>query len=198
MRRLATLLACGAIALLASCGGDDEAGDDATSAPPTPTGATTTTAPPEPPLPPIEGVLRLRAVLAPLPVDGMSLNPMGGDDPDTTVIAPENATGLAYELGPSVLDESAVVQATSGLVEGQWSVTILLSPVGSAAADDLAGRCVEQDPTCPRGQVAFTVDGFVVSAPVISQPVLGPELVISGSFSEAEAEALAAALGGAA
>jgi hypothetical protein len=178
-----------ALALAACSGGDDRAEPTSTLAPATTSAPSTT-------LPPIEGVVRLRPVLAPLPVEGIPLNPIGGDQPDDTVIAPENATGLAYQLGPTAIDEGDVSDAAVEVVQGQWTVTITLGPEGAAAADDLAARCFGRDPSCPRGQVAVTVDGFVIAVPLVDQPSFGGRLVVAGSLSQAEAEALAEVLGG--
>lgn len=180
---------------LAACGGDDRAepptGTDAapgTTAPPATSASAT--------VPPIEGVLRLRPVLAPLPVDGIPLNPIGGDQPDDTVIAPENSTGLAYQLGPTAVDEGDVSGASTAVVEGEWVVTITLGPDGAAAADALAARCYLRDPSCPRGQVAVTVDGFVIAVPTVDEPSFEGQLRVAGALSQAEAEALAEVLGG--
>ncbi len=189
-RTAVALGACWSVTLaLAACGTSSDS--TATTVVPAPTTAASSTTT----LPPIDGELRLRPVLAPLPVDGIPLNPIGGDRPDDTVIAPENATGLAYQLGPTAIDGDDVASATSGMVASQWSVTIELTPEGAAAADDLAARCLARDPSCPRGQVAVTVDGFVIAVVVVDQPSFGGELVVTGSLSQAEAETLADVIG---
>lgn len=184
-------MATGLVLALTACSGDDDGAEPATTLAPAPSAPATTTTT----LPPIDGILRLRPVLAPLPVDGIPLNPIGGDQPDGTVIAPENATGLAYQLGPTAIDEDDVSDATAEVIESQWAVIITLGPEGTTAADDLAARCFGRDPSCPRGQVAVTVDGFVIAVPIVDQPSFGGRLVVTGSLSQAEAQALAEVLG---
>jgi hypothetical protein len=172
---------------LAACGrGDDDAPADTTLGT---AAATTTTAAP------FEGLLRVRPVRSVLPVDGIELGLIGDDVPDDTVIAPEPPTGIAYDLGVSALDEGDVASAEAREVSGSWSVVVTLSAEGQSALDELTGRCFARDPSCPRGQIAITVDGDVVAAPVVTAATIGPGLTITAPLSAEQAQAMAAALG---
>jgi hypothetical protein len=178
------MVAC-TVLLLAACGDGDSTADTTTST----AVATTTTAPP------YEGLLRVRPVRSVLPVDGIELGLIGDDVPDNTVIAPEPATGIAYDLGVSALDEGDVTGAEAREMSGSWTVVLTFSAEGQAALDQLTGRCFARDASCARGQIAITVDGDVVAAPVVTAATIGPGLTITAPLSAEQAQALAAALG---
>jgi preprotein translocase subunit SecD len=56
----------------------------------------------------------------------------------------------------------------------------------------LTTLCYNRDELCPTGQVAIVLDGEVISAPVVQEPVFtGGQVQITGNFTETEARDLA-------
>ncbi len=67
-------------------------------------------------------------------------------------------------------------------------VLVDLTPAGAALFGKITGGHVDE-------RLAIVVDGVVLSAPVIREPIRGGRLQIDGGFQRAEAEALAARIG---
>jgi hypothetical protein len=176
------------VLLVTACGGDDGSSADTTATTTTAIATTTTAAL-------YDGLLRVRPVRSVLPVDGIELGLIGDDVTDGTVIAPEPQAGIAYDLGVSALDEGDVSTAEAREMSGSWTVVLTFSAEGQAALDELTARCFARDASCARGQIAITVDGEVVAAPVVTAATIGPGLTLTAPFSAEQAQALAAALG---
>jgi preprotein translocase subunit SecD len=110
-------------------------------------------------------------------------------DGATVCVGPAQATGEVFERG------SATVTADAG-----WGVAINLRGDGQAAWNSLANQCYNTAPTCPstqpgvRGQIAITLDSVVQSAPQVNQPDFSDSVAITGSFTQGEADDLAAVL----
>ena len=187
--------------VLSGCGSDisraptDECQATASCAVATPT--TTTTAEPVD--------LAFRPVLSFVPEDpaaGVSAcptdpNPVGPTDSGTMSACADGVITATYQVGPVALDGSAVASATAVVNLGRWEVNPVLrdGPEGIDVFNAVAAHCAAADDTCPTGQLAIVVDGLVVSAPVIQQASFAADqIVISGNFDQAGAEALAAAL----
>ena len=102
-----------------------------------------------------------------------------------------------FELGPSGLGSDSVESAAA--VEGgagNWMISLVLTTDGISSFNALAGDCFEGAPICPTRQLAIVVDNTVLSAPSINAPEFERDAIsISGDFTQAEAEALAARLG---
>lgn len=129
------------------------------------------------------GKMYLRPVLEtnPAPTD---CDPTGAQDPTREVPAcSEDGTG--YRLGPAVLAGTDVESAAARPADGQigFVVDLTFTPAGTATWGEYTAANVGQ-------QVAFVLDGRVVSAPVINTAIFGPTQV-AGDFSEAEAQRLA-------
>jgi hypothetical protein len=179
----------GGLVLLTACAGDDD--------PTTGTEAPAVTAPPTPPpttVAPLEGVLRIRPVIARLPIDGMQLNPFGDDAPTGTMVSPDRDSLIAYDLGPAVVTEDDVLSATAEMVQGEWSVLLEITPEAATRLDATAALCLALDPSCESGYLAITVDGFVVSAATVIDPAIGTSVTITGGFTQPEADEIAAAI----
>lgn len=58
----------------------------------------------------------------------------------------------------------------------------------------LARTCAATKPACARGQIAVTVDGFVLTAIPVVDDSIGPDLVLSASLNELQANAIADAV----
>jgi hypothetical protein len=118
--------------------------------------------------------------------------PSTSDAKGDTVLLPGvgAASGSRYVLGPAQLTGTGVKSARAQLNNGVWDVNLQLTPQGSAAWDTLAFQQFH-------AIVAVDLDGRVVSAPITSPTASAPssfngQVPISGNFTRAQAEALAA------
>lgn len=115
-------------------------------------------------------------------------------DPTATVLITDDL-GISYQVGPAeatgdVFENDAAADISSG----QWAVVVSLR--GGADGEDvwnaLTTKCFNREATCPTGQIAIVLDGEVISAPVVQEPVFtGGTVQISGDFTEDEARDLA-------
>ncbi len=104
----------------------------------------------------------------------------------TCVVGPAGATGEVFEP-----------PARAEPIGDAWGVLVELKagPAGLDPFNELAAVCFEHGPSCPSGQLAIEVDGSIISAPMINVPSFDAgELQIAGSFTEADAVALARTL----
>jgi preprotein translocase subunit SecD len=123
--------------------------------------------------------------------------------PSTTANDTQNATVLLpglpgsgstrYVLGPSTVTGSEIKSANAQVDSaGQWTVNITFNSAGAAAWDTLAAQQFH-------AIIGIDLDGQVISAP-ITQPSqaapssFGGQVQISGSFTQAQAQALATEL----
>ncbi len=159
-------------------------------------GATTTLAPPTGGA----GSSRGRAVTTttvPVATTVPGTDPATGLAPGQTVY-PGRKDGLIYLLGPaSATGEVFTNEATAGVDAGSWAVTANLRD--GAAGEDiwnaLAKKCYDGGTECPTKQIAISLDGEVISAPVVQAPSFTNGTVqITGSFTEKEATELARVL----
>jgi preprotein translocase subunit SecD len=122
-----------------------------------------------------------------------------GTDPETglapgqTVYAGQK-DGLIYLLGPAgATGEVFTNEATAQIDAGGWAVSVNLRD-GAAGEDQwnaLAKQCFEGGEGCPSKQIAISLDGEVISAPVVQAPSFNGSVQITGSFTEKEANDLA-------
>ncbi len=115
-------------------------------------------------------------------------------DPTATVLLTDDM-GISYQVGPAeatgdVFENDAAADISSG----QWAVVVSLR--GGGDGEDvwnaLTTKCFNREATCPTGQIAIVLDGEVISAPVVQEPVFtGGTVQISGDFTEDEARDLA-------
>lgn len=77
-----------------------------------------------------------------------------------------------------------------------WGVEIELLPADAAKFAELSAKAAAVGEGRPGRQIAIMVGGRVVSAPVITQRIPGPKIVISGPFERADAEGLVERLTG--
>lgn len=99
--------------------------------------------------------------------------------------------GKQYLLGPVLLDGTKVEAAKAEFMAeySNWVVTVHLTSAGAAAFGQVTTANVN-------GQLAIVVDEVVVSAPTIQSPITGGAVQISGTFSQADAAALADRING--
>jgi preprotein translocase subunit SecD len=113
---------------------------------------------------------------------------------DSNLIVLVGARRDKYILGPVVLDGSDVLQASAikqiGYQPG-WEVRFELTAEATQRFADATKEAVGK-------QIAIIVDGQVVSAPTVQDPILNGHGVITCACDEERARALAAQLNGAA
>jgi preprotein translocase subunit SecD len=114
--------------------------------------------------------------------------------PDDNVILCDSF-GFRYGLGPSELSAGGVADAVAlqGQASSDWTVQVTLTDEAAATFEDVTRRVSALGP--PLNQLAIVLNDAVVTAPVVQEPIKGGVLQINGRFTQAEAEALATALG---
>jgi preprotein translocase subunit SecD len=124
-----------------------------------------------------------------LTLDCNARDPLRGyDDPTRPLVACNQEGTEKYILGPSFLEgtEIASAQAQQNTTGVGWVVSLTFEALGADVWGEYTTNNVGK-------LVAFTLDGEVVSAPRINQPIFGPTQ-IEGQFNQAEAEQLAGVL----
>ena len=147
-----------------------------------------------------QGKVLLRPVLqSGTPVDSSTTttapaNAPDPTDPTATVVLTDDA-GISYVVGPAQATGDVFENdASADVSSGKWAVVVSLRD-GAGGADTwnaLTTKCFNRDQTCPTAQVAIVLDGKVISAPVVQEPVFsGGSVQISGDFTQQEARDLA-------
>ena len=117
------------------------------------------------------------------------------DDPAQYLITCEEDGSYKYVLAPADLVGTDIESATAGLPQqgaGGWQVELLMTTEGAKKfATSTQSLSAQQT---PNDQFAIVLDGVVISAPSVNEPILGGSAVISGSFTADEARALAQVL----
>ncbi len=125
-------------------------------------------------------------------------NLVGGlDDPADQPLVTCSQDGLGkFVLGPVDVEGTQVASATSGLEVTQagvttnnWVVNIEFNGEGTERFAEVSQRLVAQQP--PQNQFGIVLDGLVVSAPRMNDPILDGQAQISGSFDRESANTLA-------
>jgi preprotein translocase subunit SecD len=97
-------------------------------------------------------------------------------------------------LGPvGATGEVFTNEASAQIDAGGWAVSVNLRD-GAAGEDQwnaLSRQCFEGGEDCPTKQIAISLDGEVISAPVVQAASFNGSVQISGSFTEKEANDLA-------
>ena len=117
------------------------------------------------------------------------------DDPAQYLITCEEDGSYKYVLAPADLVGTDIESATAGLPQqgaGGWQVELLMTTEGAKKfATSTQNLSAQQS---PNDQFAIVLDGVVISAPSVNEPILGGSAIISGSFTADEARALAQVL----
>lgn len=141
--------------------------------------------------------LQVRPVLGPAePGDGTACD--GSGDPELPGNAPadEEAVlcdleGTALRLGPAAVvggvDQARVSELTG--VPGSRAITLRLEQQAAEDLGDLTGSAGSSD-----SRVAVVLDGIVLASPTVAGAIGGRLLVVTGEFSEEQAERYADAL----
>jgi preprotein translocase subunit SecD len=203
--RRGLVAASAAVVLLAAC---DRHDDNDPSPTPSASGSITVTSAPSP-SPERAAALQMRPVQAVVPPSDPSYAratvTCGGEDgrPCTAAeltqaskLVLTDGDGIRYRLGPVVLDGNDVANATAirSPFGGEWAVDYELTTDGADRFARATQRTVSLP--SPRDSIAIVVDGLVVSAPTIGAVISSGRAEITGRFTETEAKALAAQIGG--
>jgi len=117
------------------------------------------------------------------------------DDPTQYLISCEKDGSVKYALAPADLVGTDIESATAGLPQqgaGGWQVDLQMTTDGAKKFADSTTKLSALE--SPNDQFAIVLDGVVISAPSVNEPILGGSAVISGSFTADEARALAQVL----
>jgi hypothetical protein len=178
--RTLALAATLVLAVTACGGGDDSVETTAPTPAPTTTIVLTT-----------QGTLRVRPVVSLLGIDNMPIGSFGDDDPAEDTVGSNLGSTVAYDLGPSVAEESDIVSARAEQTPAEWTVVVTLAEDAVAEVRELAAVCLAARPRCERGRIAVTVDGVVLADITVLDTALGPELTLSGGLNEQQATLIA-------
>ena len=122
-------------------------------------------------------------------LDCAATDPLRGYDDPTLPLVSCNQDGTEkYVLGPSFLEGTQIstAQAAQNSQGAGWVIDLTFKSDGAAIWGDYTSNNVGKN-------VAFVLDGEVVSAPTIQGPIFGTTQ-ITGQFSQAEAQDLAGIL----
>jgi len=117
------------------------------------------------------------------------------DDPAQYLISCEKDGSVKYALAPADLVGTDIESATAGLPQqgaGGWQVDLQMTTDGAKKFADSTTKLSALE--SPNDQFAIVLDGVVISAPSVNEPIRGGSAVISGSFTADEARALAQVL----
>jgi preprotein translocase subunit SecD len=111
---------------------------------------------------------------------------IGNDDPNLPLVSCSQDHTEKYLMEPSFLDGERINNAVAGSNSrgAGFVINLTFDGDGSKTWADFTSANVGQ-------RCAFTLDGQVVSAPNINEPILGGNTEISGRFTQASATALA-------
>lgn len=116
----------------------------------------------------------------------------GSDAADQAIVACSREGGSKYILAPAEVLGRQVSKASAGLdTQGGsiWYVSLTFNDEGTKAFGALTTRVTSL--ASPQNQVAIVLDGLVVSAPRINEPIPSGNAQITGSFTQTEAADLA-------
>jgi len=150
---------------------------------------------------PVAGSFEIRAVSAESRVSEL---PVGAECAQTPLALSESgwvcddATSTGYLVEPASLTAAHVATVAAGPSaqsgSTNWSLRVTFTAMGATRFQELTKEASEATP--PATKVLMLVDGEVVSAPNVMEPITGGNVMIALKGGEAEAEALAAAIEG--
>lgn len=119
-------------------------------------------------------------------------NRRGGRDvaADEYLVTCDENGAQKFVLAPASVQGRNVSSASAQLAQGAgWQVLLNFDSTGTSKFSQITQEVYQQPP--PNNQVAIVLDGLVVSAPAIQEPIPGGQAQITGQFSQSEAENLA-------
>jgi preprotein translocase subunit SecD len=121
-----------------------------------------------------------------------NLQGTGSDNAGSPIIACDRSGGAKYILDKAEVLGRQVSEATAGIDQqggNAWFVSLVFDGEGTKAFSDITSRVTSLP--APQNQVAIVLDGLVVSAPRINEPIPSGNAQITGSFTQLEAKDLA-------
>ena len=114
--------------------------------------------------------------------------------PETPVVACDRTNGEQFRLGPAAVDGAHVSSAEAVAAGPTWAVIVHLDDAGAESFRALTSELVGLPSTDGRNRLALLIDGVFFSAPAVQAEITDGSPMISGSFTEQEARAIAARL----
>ncbi|MFJ2029693.1 protein translocase subunit SecD [Streptosporangium sp. NPDC087985] len=116
------------------------------------------------------------------------------DDPGKQFVGCSQDGSAKYVLDKAAVTGSSIDTATSGVdrTTGEWLVQLSFKGPGPDQWSKVTTTAFNSQ--APRNQVAMVLDGVVISAPVIQEPITGGRAQISGNFTQVTADELAGQL----
>ncbi|GAA3031442.1 protein translocase subunit SecD [Streptosporangium longisporum] len=113
------------------------------------------------------------------------------DAPDKQYVGCSTDGSAKYVLEKAAVTGTSIDSASSGVDQttGEWLVQLSFKGQGPDQWSKVTTTAFNSQ--APRNQVAMVLDGVVISAPVIQEPITGGRAQISGSFTQATADELA-------
>ncbi|GLW06371.1 protein translocase subunit SecD [Microtetraspora sp. NBRC 13810] len=113
------------------------------------------------------------------------------DDPAKQIVACSQDGAARYILDKATVVGTEIGGADSGVdsTTGEWLVQLNFKGAGTNKWSQITTTAFNSP--APRNQVAVVLDGLVISAPVIQEPITGGRAQISGSFNQETATDLA-------
>jgi SecD/SecF fusion protein len=124
-----------------------------------------------------------------------------GDTPGPGLELPDE-TGQRLQLAPAALTGDGVSGADAVLETGGWNVSVDFNGAGGDAWGNLTAKAACEPVGDPKRRVAIVLDQRIISSPQIDPSVacnvgiVGGETLITGNFSQAEADNLAVLIEG--
>ena len=117
---------------------------------------------------------------------------------EADVVLRDLTSGVDCSLGAPVFEGPvfAADAIAAPDVTGNWAVTVNVAGGSETDWNAAAATCFERSEECPTGRLAIVADGVIVSAPTVMTPEFPSQIQISGAFTQADAEAIAAAING--
>lgn len=113
------------------------------------------------------------------------------DLPGKQIVACQQDGSAKYLLDKATVLGTMIKSASAVLGQQGWEVDLSFNGKGTSAWGKLTQKAYDAGSGNPQNLVAIVLDGQVVSAPRIINPILGGQAQITGSFSESEAKDLA-------
>ncbi|GII95326.1 protein translocase subunit SecD [Sinosporangium siamense] len=106
------------------------------------------------------------------------------DDPAKQIAACSKDGAARYILDKAAVTGTQINSASSGLADttGEWIVQLDFKSQGANEWSKITTTAFNSQ--APRNQVAMVLDGLVISAPVIQEPIPGGRAQISGGFNQ--------------
>lgn len=113
------------------------------------------------------------------------------DQPGKQIVACAQDGSAKYLLDKATVLGTMVKSADAVLGQQGWEVDLSFNGKGTSAWGKLTQKAYDAGSGNPENLVAIVLDGQVVSAPQIINPILGGQAQITGSFTQSQAQDLA-------